>query len=122
MHRLVARAFISNPNGYTVVHHKDHNTKNNCVDNLEWVNKEEHDKIHARERGNNQIGKFNGGHSKKVDIYSTDEKFIMSFPSMAEGIRYLKSNGCICDSSNVTACCKGKQKSAYGYIWKYSEN
>lgn len=37
VHKLVAEAFIPNPNNYTIVHHKDHNRLNNNVDNLEWT-------------------------------------------------------------------------------------
>ena len=36
IHSLVAKAFISNPNNYTEVNHKDENKQNNVVDNLEW--------------------------------------------------------------------------------------
>ena len=36
VHRLVAEAFISNPNNYPLVMHKDNNTENNNVDNLMW--------------------------------------------------------------------------------------
>lgn len=36
IHRLVASAFIPNPNGYSQVNHKDENTQNNTVNNLEW--------------------------------------------------------------------------------------
>lgn len=36
IHRLVAEAFIPNPNGYTEINHKDENPENNAVTNLEW--------------------------------------------------------------------------------------
>ena len=36
IHRLVAKAFIPNPNKYPCVNHKDENPSNNCVSNLEW--------------------------------------------------------------------------------------
>lgn len=36
VHRLVAEAFIDNPNGYPEVNHKDENRANNQADNLEW--------------------------------------------------------------------------------------
>lgn len=36
VHRLVAKAFIPNPNGFKTVNHKDGNPKNNDVSNLEW--------------------------------------------------------------------------------------
>ena len=36
VHRLVAEAFIENPNEYPVINHKDEDQLNNNMDNLEW--------------------------------------------------------------------------------------
>lgn len=39
MHRLVALAFIDNPNNYPCVNHKDENKENNTLTNLEWCDR-----------------------------------------------------------------------------------
>lgn len=39
IHRLVAEAFIPNPNGYTEINHKDEDKTNNVVSNLEWCDR-----------------------------------------------------------------------------------
>lgn len=41
VHRIIAGLFLDKPEGKDVVNHKDCNTKNNCVDNLEWVTTKE---------------------------------------------------------------------------------
>ena len=38
IHKLVAQAFIKNPNNYKCINHKDENKSNNYTDNLEWCN------------------------------------------------------------------------------------
>lgn len=62
VHRLVAEAFIPNPNNLPCVNHKDGNKKNNCVENLEWVTYSENT-IHSFKTGlqkkiHNQYGDF----------------------------------------------------------------
>lgn len=58
IHIIVAEAFIPNPKGYTVVHHKDHNPHNNKVDNLEWMAREVHSSMHSTERYRDSLGRW----------------------------------------------------------------
>lgn len=48
VHRLVAQAFLENPENKPVVHHKDLNKKNNCVDNLTFMSYQEHAETHKK--------------------------------------------------------------------------
>ena len=53
VHRLVAQAFISNPEGKPIVHHIDGNRRNNKADNLQWTTTAEHAAIHKQSREKN---------------------------------------------------------------------
>ncbi len=46
LHRLVAKAFIPNPDNLPEINHKDKNKNNNSVDNLEWISSSNHLKLH----------------------------------------------------------------------------
>ena len=52
------------------------------------------------------------------------EEILKVFPSISEAMRYLMENGITKSTSqgvksHISDVCKGKRKSAYGYIWKY---
>ena len=59
IHRLVAKAFLPNPENKTQINHKDFDRSNNHVDNLEWATRIENVE-HAYIRGHYTIGEKNG--------------------------------------------------------------
>lgn len=115
VHRLVAQAFIPNPNGFSIINHKDENTSNNNVDNLEWCNQKYNTNYGtAQQRRTDKM--INGKLSKTVYQYSLDGEFIKEWPSTQEVQRQLGYY-----NTYIGKCCLGKFKQAYGYIWKYEK-
>lgn len=79
--RLVATAFIPNPENYPVVNHIDNNTGNDCVTNLEWCT-QAHNIAHAAKQG--RMHKHWAG-KRSPNAHLTDEQ--------AEEIRKLYAAG-----------------------------
>lgn len=103
IHRIVAQVFLSNPNNYTEVNHKDENKKNNKVDNLEFC-------THIY---NQNYGSKNDWCSKKVNQYDLNGNYIKTYSSLNKASKELNI------SNNIYLCCTGKIKTCGGYIWKY---
>ena len=85
VHRLVAKAFIPNPNNYPQINHKDETTDNNCVDNLEWCTQEYNLKYGTRmervskantgkKRSEETKAKFSAIHKGKKRLQTTKQK------------------------------------------------
>jgi hypothetical protein len=112
VHRLVAKAFLPNLKNKKQVNHIDGNKENNSIDNLEWVTSSENNK-HAFITGLNKPHNM-----RKVNQYDLQGNFIKQWNSITD---FLKENNLNLKNSNITTCCKGKRKNAYGFIWKYAE-
>ena len=115
VHRLVAEAFIQNPNNLETVNHKDEVKTNNTVSNLEWMSKRDNINYGTRNKRSSEAKINHPSLSKKVKMFdkSTGE-LLATFPSTHEAARIT-----MISFKNISSCCNGKRKSAGGYIWKY---
>lgn len=112
VHRLVAMAFISNPNEYGYVNHIDENKHNNHVDNLEWCT-QKHNCNHGTRTA--RI-KSNMPQNKKVIQLTMDGEFVAEYPTIQDAARQTRiCAGHICD------VCKGNREFANGFKWRYKD-
>lgn len=116
VHRLVADAFVENPNGYDEVNHLDECKDNNRADNLEWCNRKYNVNYGTCQQRRAERTTNLPSTSKRVVQRTLSGNFVAEWPSMAEIQRQTGySKGFIC------ICCQQKCKSAYGYSWSYAD-
>ena len=99
LHRIVALAYLPNPDNKPEVNHIDEDKTNNDVSNLEWTTAKEN-KAHSRD-------------ARVVYQYTRTGELQRTFKSTyaATQAGYL--------SSAVVACCNNQRKTHAGYIWSY---
>ena len=131
VHRLVAEAFVPNPNNKPQIDHINTDKTNNTVflnedgsvnyekTNLRWVTKKENinNPLTIKHLSETKIGNENAKSIYRAVLqYTKDGKLIKEWTSMNSAARELKiSRSGICD------CCNGRNrcKSYVGYVWRY---
>lgn len=120
VHRLVATAFINNPNNKKFVNHKDGNKANNIETNLEWCTKSENTIHSYRELGRISLWK---GSKHRAGIPSKFRKPVLKISIEGEILkeyecgRHVEKDG-FCYKC-VSQVCLGKCRKHKGFIWKF---
>ena len=111
VHRLVAMAFIPNPEGKDFIDHIDTNRKNNKVENLRWVTR--------TENRNNPISvkAYNDAIFREVIQYDVNGNLLNTFTSITKA-----SNKTGVRISAIQHSCSGYTMTAKGFIWRYKED
>ena len=100
VHRLVAEAFLENPNHYEEVNHKDENPENNAVSNLEWCTRQ----YNIDYSKSKSVAQFENG--LKIAEYKS-----VSYAARITGIKRTAIDNAV----------NGRSRTAGGYCWKYIE-
>lgn len=108
--RLVAEAFIPNPDNLPQVNHKDENPLNNHVDNLEWCTAKYNCNYGTRTQRIVEKQRMN------VLQYTLRGEFVKGYSSINEVARELKV-----DAGHISDVCNGKRRWAYGFFWRYAD-
>lgn len=109
VHRLVAQAFLDNPNNLPQVNHRDEDKTNNCVNNLEYCDS----------KYNINYGNHNEKMAKSKSIpilqFTLDDEFVRRWDGIRQVERELGiSHNLIC------SCLKGRYKTAGNFRWCYA--
>lgn len=119
LHRIIAEAFIPNPENKPCIDHINTIKSDNRIENLRWVTQ--------KDNMNNPITKkkmsdsFNtelqreSQPSRSVDMLSMNNDYEQTFKSISEASRFVNGN-----VAAIHRCCCGKQNYAYGHKWKYN--
>lgn len=111
VHRLVAEAFIPNPENKPQVNHKDGNKENNLESNLEWATILEN----ARHAHRTNLTP-NSYKPKKVHQYDKQGNLINTYNSMYEATEAVNGN-----HGKIGMVVRGLRKTHKGYVWKEGE-
>lgn len=132
VHKLVAQAFIPNPNNYSEIDHTDGNKTNNICTNLRWCSRKENmnNPITINKISTLKMGSSNPMYNKespnkgKIGVDSILSKKVIQYDLEGHEIRRWDSVRDIkrelgFSQGQISGCCRGETKTAKGYIWRY---
>ena len=114
VHRLVAIAFIENPDNLPEVNHKDENGCNNSVDNLEWCTHNYNYNYGTRKKRISDKMRGRPIGEQPVLQYTKEGVFVCRYDSALKAAEAIKG-----DNSAICRCANGKSKTSYGYKWEW---
>ncbi len=113
IHRLVAEAFIPNPDKLPYVNHKDENKQNNNVNNLEWCSSS-YNALYSMNLHPDR--KRKPTYYQKINQLDLNGNVVRTW----ENARSIFIQTGMSDWS-IAECCRGKRHTAYGYKWQYAK-